>query len=354
MALRYDICLACIPFTIGTVLACLLPETMVTGAACICGLCTGILTLDYIRSDNKWKMLAALVTAGMFCLCTSRMAVSPENGKGGTAMKMMDGICRIIDSLDFRQPETLSLMKALVTGRREGLSDQTQEAFRKSGTSHILALSGMHLGILYGILSALLSWTGGTRISRTVRSILAVSACTLYCLMAGSSPSLVRAVLFVLINEAARMMPGRKSGGAYVFCIALTIQLAFTPESVESVGFQLSYLSVLAIITIYPKMKAMYPQEGNPVMKRIWSAASLSISCQLFTAPAVLWHFGTFPPYFLIGNLIGVPLCTALMCLSIACISLSALGQCPDILLRLTENVGQALISCMETVSRLT
>ena len=169
--------------------------------------------------------------------------------------------------------------------------------------------------------------------------------------MAGSGESLVRAVLFVCVNEAARNFPGRRRLGGNVFCAALTVQLIIDPGAVRSVGFQLSYLSVLAIITLYPKLDALVRAEDGKAVKKIWSAAALSISCQLYTAPAVLWYFRSFPPYFLISNLIGVPLSTALMIVSIICILLSLPGICPDMMLRLTDMLSQALILTMDTVS---
>ena len=317
MRLRSDICLACIPFTAGIALTATLPEHLCAAAAAVALPCAIMSALGFLHDGRrKAYILSALLFAGIFCQCCSGLGVSVRAGDG-IAERAMDRFCARIDSLEFRHARTGGLVKALVTGRKDGLDPDTAEAFRICGTSHILALSGMHLCVLY----------------------------------AGSGESLVRAVLFVCVNEAARNFPGRRRLAGNVFCAALTVQLIIDPGAVRSVGFQLSYLSVLAIITLYPKLDALVRAEDGRVVKKIWSAAALSISCQLYTAPAVLWYFRNFPPYFLISNLIGVPLSTALMIVSIICILLSLPGICPDMMLRLTDMLSQALILTMDTVS---
>lgn len=351
MRLRSDICLACIPFTAGVALTAMLPEHLCATAAAVSLPCAIVSALGFLHDGRrKAYILSALLFAGIFCQCCSGLGVSVHTG-GGIAEKAMDRLCARIDSLEFRHAGTGGLVKALVTGRKDGLDPATVEAFRICGTSHILALSGMHLCVLYAMISTALSWTGGNRTALAARSILSVLLCSCYCAMAGSGESLVRAVLFVCVNEAARNFPGRRRLSGNVFCAALTVQLIIDPGAVRSVGFQLSYLSVLAIITLYPKLDALVRAEDGKAVKKIWSAAALSISCQLYTAPAVLWYFRSFPPYFLISNLIGVPLSSALMIVSIICILLGLPGICPDMMLRLTEMLSQALILTMDTVS---
>lgn len=88
-------------------------------------------------------------------------------------------------------------------------------------------------------------------------------------------------------------------------------------------------------------------------MKRIWDMAAMSISCQIFTAPAAWYYFGTFPPYFLITNLIAVPLSTAAINLSIPLLILQPLGLCPGILVEADNAVIQAMCRSLEIISGL-
>lgn len=88
-------------------------------------------------------------------------------------------------------------------------------------------------------------------------------------------------------------------------------------------------------------------------MKRIWDAAALSISCQLFTAPLAWYRFHSFPRYFLLTNILALPLSTATMALSVAAIALSAAGICPEVLVQAVEWCAGTLLSVLETVSSM-
>ena len=137
------------------------------------------------------------------------------------------------------------------------------------------------------------------------------------------------------------------------------IQIALWPMVICSVGFQLSYLAMAGITLLYPKMKAWWPEDnsaGNAIAKgarKIWEAVSLSISCQAFTAPAAWIHFRTFPPYFLITNLIALPMASMLMVLVIITVILSAFGLCHPLLLRLSDTAISTLAFCLKVIADL-
>ena len=195
---------------------------------------------------------------------------------------------------------------------------------------------------------------------------MTIAVAGFYTMMTGAGASIVRAFLFITLNETARCT-GRKRLPMNVFSAALIIQAALSPEVLGSVSFQLSYLAMAGIYILYPKMQKWYkePQAkktGNPLwrqinnarpMKRLWDMAAMSISCQIFTAPAAWYYFGTFPPYFLITNLIAVPLSTAAINLSIPVIILWPLGLCPDILIEADNAVIRAMCKSLEIISGL-
>ena len=166
-------------------------------------------------------------------------------------------------------------------------------------------------------------------------------------------------------------MAGRQTRPMEVFFIALTLQLAIAPENIGSAGFQMSYLAMAGIYLLYPEMKRWFPGKdtdtgqdmtdkrskgrrtpGNP-MKRLWDAAALTISCQLFTAPAAWMHFGTFPEYFIITNLLCVPLSTFVMLTAAAVILLSYAGLCPDILIEANAASIRLMTDILTTISSL-
>jgi len=171
-------------------------------------------------------------------------------------------------------------------------------------------------------------------------------------MMTGAAPSLVRAFLFILLNESARLLPGRQRRPLNIFCTALIIQLACKPEVIRSLGFQLSYLAMLGIQLLYPRLDAWYPSPGpgrRDPLRRIWSAMALSCSCQLFTAPLVWLRFGTFPRYFLLTNLGGLPLLEGFLLVSLP----TLLPGCPENIKNLADLLGQTLLAFLEGVAAI-
>ena len=264
----------------------------------------------------------------------------------------------LIGSIRFRHPETNALLLALLTGRKEGMDKETLSAFRAAGASHILALSGLHLGIIYMIVSKLLSILGNSRMAASLRSCLIVAFSAYYVLMTGTSPSIVRAFLFITLSEIASHCPGRRKTPLSVWCTALLIQLVFRPGAISSTGFRLSYLAMLGIFTLFPCLKAWYPAAGNRLgkrdpVRRIWESVALSISCQAFTAPLVWFTFHTFPKYFLITNLTALPLTEGLMVFGIASTVLAAAGISIPALTDLTDMLSTALHRTLRTIASM-
>lgn len=248
-----------------------------------------------------------------------------------------ENVRELIDSIPFPGEGTAPLLKALVTGDRTGLSGDTVASFRRSGASHILALSGLHIGIIHLLLRRLTIPIGNSRTAKTVRYFLTVSAALLFTLSVGAGPSVTRAFLFILLNETGAVT-GRRTEPAGVLCAALLIQLALAPMSIKNLGFQLSYLAMAGIFLIHPHLSALYPDSSKwDPLRRIWTAVSLTLSCQVTTAPLVWLRFHTFPRWFILTNLLALPLTTALMSAGIACMALSAVGLCPDALILATD-----------------
>ena len=226
--------------------------------------------------------------------------------------------------------------------------------FRSSGAAHLLALSGLHLGVIYLILSRLLSPLGNSRAARALRSAVTVGLCGIYTLATGAGPSIVRAFLFISTGECAKLLRMRRITPAGTLSLALTVQLALRPGLISSAGFQMSYLAMLGIVALYPRLEAWYPPGSrHDPMRRIWKAAALSVSCQLFTAPVAWWHFRTFPRYFLMANLLGLPLTEAVIVTAVATLLLQAAGICPGALPRLCGTLVQALEFCLHAISTM-
>lgn len=327
------------------------------GAGAIsCALCAAAFCIaGKGRRHIMAKILFLYLSTGILCAVTSSLSCIGTAESGNAASGLASGVRSMIDGMPFRSGNTAPLLKALVTGDRTGLPPEIVRAFRESGASHILALSGLHLGIIYIILLKALSILGNAPWVKTARSLSIILFCGIYTAATGASASLVRAFLFIMLNESAKMLH-RRSDPARVFCAALMFQLAISPEVIKSPGFQLSYLAMAGIIILLPRLKAWYPGDdkgsADPVRK-IWNAMALAVSCQMFTAPAAWFHFRTFPRYFLITNLLALPVTSLLMMLSVASMGLYALGICPGILIRVTDFASDTLIFIVNIVSSM-
>lgn len=356
MAEAGDIAGISIPFTAGIAAAALVPSGQVRHIAAIwlcMAACSAFASL--CRKGTRKTVTALLFFCiGALGMLSSEMTFSAQRTSPQWVMSAMEKFCMLIDSIDFEGEQTGALVKALLTGRKDSLSETTVQLFRTSGGAHILALSGLHLGVLYGIMTRLLAFSGNTRTAAVVKSAVIISASGFYMVMTGASASIVRAFLFITINEMMKHSPGRRRDPIRVLCSALMIQLTFSPTVIRSAGFQLSYLAMLGIFTVYPRMEGWYPESGRlDVPRRIWKSAALSLSCQLFTAPLVWLRFKTFPKFFLVTNLLVLPLAELLIVSSVICIAGAAAGWCPEILKSPVEMFARTIIFCLETISTM-
>ncbi len=356
-----------LPFAAGTAVSAYLAES--SYELCIC--CSTpalmlVLGMTAILSGqgsvnctrDRQKLITALLGffLGTFCSLTAEMAdlsvhipmLAQKAERLGIAMQ------EACDAVPYESKSTNAILKALITGERSDIPSSVTRTFRESGASHILALSGLHLGIIYMIISRMLSVAGKHRTAILTRSAITTCTCIIYTFATGAGPSISRALLFIILNETASVS-GRHRSSATIFLSALLIQLSLSPLSIRSVGFQLSYAAMAGIVFIYPSLRKLWPGNGlhgkaSPV-RRIWDSAALSISCQITTGPLAYIHFESFPVHFILTNLIAMPLTGILIPSAVAVTLLNVAGACPDILIRFTEDMVKALTFSLSVIS---
>ena len=201
----------------------------------------------------------------------------------------------------------LGIITALSLGDKSLLSDEQREVFSASGASHVLALSGLHVGIIYFLLSLLLGRKRGARRGRFVKEALIVLSLWLFAFLTGMSPSITRAVTMCTIFALVQMMGGRRSSIDALFLTAF-VMLLVQPFLLFDASFQLSFGAMLGILLV---------SEHTP-RNVFLSIILLSFAAQLGTFPLVLHYFGVLPTYFLLTNLVIFPLIYVIM----ACIVL--------------------------------
>ncbi len=245
------------------------------------------------------------------------------NGKSWELVSSGNGN-RIIDlALNFRN-ELLNVFKqnnitgqeysvaaALILGYVDELDQETMQAYALTGAMHVLSVSGLHVGILFILFSFITKGFIRFKYGKTIRAIVLLIIIWLYALLTGLSPSVQRSTMmfsFLVIAESLR-----KQTNIYNTIAASAFLLLFIdPYALMNVGFQLSYLAVLGIVYIYPKLFEFWSIE-NKIIKPIWSLTCVSIAAQITTFPLCLFYFHQFPNYFLFSNLLVIPLSTLVL-----------------------------------------
>ena len=299
-------------------------------------------------------LLGVFLLLGVFCALTAALPVAgTESRLASMAAGAAESLRAFIGSLPFPSEGTAPLLQALLTGDRSGLAPETVAAFRASGASHILALSGLHMGMLYIIFDSFTKPLGRSRPAQIIRFVLVLGGAGFFTLMTGAGPSIVRAFLFITLNETLRLL-NRPRKATRVFCVALLIQLVLNPSVISSLGFQLSYLAMAGIFLLYPLLEKFYPEGSsyNP-LRWMWKAAAMSISCQVFTAPLVWYRFHTFPKWFLLTNLLAVPLTTLTVWSAVIVLAFAAAGLCPQLLVDITDGLCRLLSGALEIIASM-
>ena len=361
-----DIAKLAVPFTAGTFLiSCISLEINHTYAVASASLMFLALVISFTlfrfnkgKATSLWEIIATGLITGIFIKTNGELISlthSDSSWINSFTASLGQRMQAWIDNIPFKSEDTNAIIKALLTGNRKAIPKEIIEAFRTSGASHILALSGLHLGIIYLIVSKTLSIIGGSSKARVARSLICITICTIYSLATGAGASIIRALIFIIIRELGKILH-RNTNLKHTLLSCLTIHLIINPADVSSIGFQLSYATIAGIAWIHPRISSLWPEDGerrNSVMKRIWESASVSISCQLTTGPLAWLYFGTFPKYFLLTNLISLPLTALIIPIALLTTMLSAIGICPEILIQTTELLVNTLSSSLSIISGL-
>ena len=228
-------------------------------------------------------------------------------------LKILDKREKILKQLKKRinrmQKEISILFTALFTGFKENPDSELFLSFRRAGASHILALSGMHLGILsFGIIF-LLKFTVGKRMS----FLVAFLTILFYVFLTDAGSSLTRAAIFFVLLGVF-VLTGIRPDIFHILILCFVIQIIIDAESCYNLSFQLSYLALSGIILISEKINLKIPGIVPPLIR---STLSASIAAQIFTAPLVLYYFGTIYPVGIVSGIFLVPLVTVFIWIGI-------------------------------------
>lgn len=229
-----------------------------------------------------------------------------ESG-GFSVFKLAADIRRNLEKVLARNLEAreLGVAEALVLGQKHLLEKETKEAFSGVGAMHILAVSGLHVGLVFLLFNVLFAPVKRIRFGRTIHTVLIILMIVSYAAITGFSPSVTRAsLMFILISLGLVL---NRMGNTFntIFASAF-LMLLYNPNYLYDVGFQLSYTAVIGIVYLYPKLFALHEPKSWLGLK-LWSLLCLALAAQLATFPLGLYYFHQFPTYFFITNLIVIP-----------------------------------------------
>lgn len=241
--------------------------------------------------------------------------------------------------------EELAIIQALLLGQRNDISTETYDDYKNAGAVHILAVSGLHIGILLLLLQFILRPLERLPSGKTVKLIVVVLLLWGFAVLAGLSASVVRAVtMFSFVAYALYL--NRPSNTFNILALSMFfILLVIDPMLLFQVGFQMSYAAVFAIVWVYPLLQRIWLPK-NKVIRYFWQLLSVSIAAQIGVLPISLFYFHQFPGLFFISNLLIVPALGLILGLGILIIFLALFDYLPDILV----TVYDTLIRWMNTI----
>ena len=231
-----------------------------------------------------------------------------------------------------------AILTAFVTGSKESIGKSTKETFRSSGAAHLLALSGLHVGILFMILNRITALFSLTLAARRMRVLVVVGCTAAFLAITGFIPSLARAIIMAAICSIAKVW-GYRIARAETLVITAFLLICYNPQVVASIGFQLSFAAMAGIMLIMPTLseslkRVMGRWRGRGIASRTisWCAERiaapllLTISCQITTLPLCLYYFQSFSNYYLITNLIAIPVVAITLYMLTAALAIDALA----------------------------
>lgn len=233
-----------------------------------------------------------------------------------------------------------AVLAALTLGSKDALHPELRQNYTTSGGMHILAVSGLHVGVIYMVLGFLLSFLDRKSYLKIIKTVLIILLLWMYAFITGLPPSVIRStIMFSMVALGTGL--SRKSLIYNTIFASAFLMLFYNPNFIFDVSFELSYMAVLAIVYFQPKISRWFVPK-NKILKWAWDLTAVSLAAQLGTAPLGLFYFHQFSNYFLLTNLIAIPFATFIIYNAVALFVFSAVPYISVILAFLLK--GQLIV----------
>ena len=237
-----------------------------------------------------------------------------------------------------------AVVAAMSLGDKSQLTKNLRETYALTGASHILALSGLHLGIIYTLLSLLLN----RRRWQVASQVVIIVCIWLFVFLVGMPASVVRSAVMLTVY-ALLSLGHRDKMSVNTLAFAVIVMLLFNPMALFDIGFQLSFMAVLAILLFYPLFERVWSQSfylNHRAFKWVWAMLAVSCAAQIGVAPLIAYYFGRFSNYFLLTNLVVIPAATLILYLSLVVLLIPSLAY----LLIYTVDILNCLLTWIATL----
>jgi competence protein ComEC len=210
----------------------------------------------------------------------------------------------------------IAVASTLILGYKADLSNEVLQAYSKTGTIHVLSVSGAHVAIIYLILNLAFGFLGSYRFGKVFKAVLIISLIWYYSLLTGFSPAVCRAAVMISMVIIGKTY-NRYINTLNILALSAFFLLLYDPLFITDVGFQLSYLAVAGLIVFQP-LVYKWIKFKHKWANKLWQLCSVSIAAQVITFPLSAFYFHQFPVYFLISNLFIIIPAEVIMCTGIA------------------------------------
>ncbi len=236
-----------------------------------------------------------------------------------TALNWRNALLNIYEKFNITG-QSYGVLSALTLGYRDEVDNETRQIFANTGAMHILAVSGLHVGIIFVILSSLLKFMDKKNLV-WLKSLIIILFLWLFAFIAGLSASVTRSALMFSMFVLGKWLQRSTSIYNIIFASAFAL-LIVNPLNILAVGFQLSYAAVLSIVFFQPYIYKLFAFERF-IPDKVWALLSVSIAAQIGTMPIGFYYFHQFPNYFFLTNVLVIPLASIILYLAVILLAIS-------------------------------
>lgn len=250
----------------------------------------------------------------------------------------------------------LSVLQALTLGDRSEIDDEIKQAYVASGAMHILAVSGLHVGIIFMLFNFLLKFLDRLKYKdkyygKFIKAFLLLGIIWSFAILSGLSPSIRRAAIMFSVIIIAKAI-NRHVNIYNSISASAFILLIINPYQITEVGFQLSYTAVIGIVFFQPKLVALL-KIRNKILYYFWSLTAVSIAAQISTFPITLYYFHVFPSLFFLSNIIVIPTATLIIISAFFLLISSPIPYIPDFIALILKYTLQVLNTSVTYIEKI-